>query len=92
MLPVDLVTQVLSHARNKTLVRKCDVCVGLVFTKGSLLFSSCATCSPLAGVLLSTIAIDDTVQPSREHSTLLLSRLVSRFVERLHTVCISNAL
>ena len=35
MLPVDLVTQVLSHARNKTLVRKCDVCVGLVFTKGS---------------------------------------------------------
>ena len=57
-----------------------------------VLFPSCATCSPLADILLSTIAIDDTIQHSREHSTLLLSRLVSRFVGRLRTVSVSNAL
>ena len=51
-----------------------------------VLFPSCETCSPLAGALLPTFALDDTAQLSREHSTLLLSRLLPRFVGRLHTV------
>ena len=48
-----------------------------------VLFPSCATCSPLAD----TFALDDTAQLSREHSTLLLSRLLPRFVGCLHIVC-----
>ena len=54
----------------------------------TVLFPSCATCSPLAGALLPTFALDDTAQLSREHSTLLLSGLLPRFVGCLHTVCV----
>ena len=58
----------------------------------TVLFPSWATQSPVADDLLHIAAIDGAPQLSREQGTLLLSRLLSRFVGRLHTVSVSHAL
>ena len=76
----------------KVLVYRCHSTRSFSVIHSMVLFPSCAACSPLASALLLTFALDDTAQLSREHSTLLLSRLLPRFVGCLHTVCVPCAL